>query len=144
MIHPQIIPAIPRYTGILELAQWSPTMRILVSLTFMVLMITAPNASEAQRRYNVYKTDSFGNKGLFSKPEAIIEENSLTGDWEVYEPTMFGSPDTLRGPTYIIEKDSLSGLSDHVHDHHHLGDESLRDHHHHHDDGHDCDEEREE
>ena len=119
-------------------------MRILAPLTLVAAMMTSPCASEAQRRYNVYRTDRFGNKGLFSTPEAIIEENSLTGDWEVYEATPFGFPDTLRGPTYIIESDSLSGLRHHDHEHDHPDDESFRRHYHDQDDGEDCDKDEEE
>jgi ABC-type nickel/cobalt efflux system permease component RcnA len=118
-------------------------MRILLYLTLMTLMINAPIASEAQRRYNVYKTDRFGNKSVFAKPEAIIEENSLTGDWEVYEPSSSGFPDISRGPSYIIERDSLSGAldNDHDDDHHHHDDDSFRHQHHHHNDDEGCDEE---
>ena len=122
-------------------------MRIVGSLSLMALMITVPSASEAQRRYNVYKTDGFGNKGVFSKPEAIIEENSLTGDWEVYERSPSGFPDITRGPSYIIERDPLSSArdNDHEDDHHHhyhQEDDTFRRHHHH--DGEECDEEAEE
>jgi hypothetical protein len=76
---------------------------------------------------------------VFSQPEAIIEENSLTGDLEVYEATPFGFPDTLRGPTYVIERDSLSGLGRHEHEHDHPEDESLRRHSFDHNDGEECD-----
>lgn len=119
-------------------------MRILVYFTLIALIITAPRASEAQRRYNVYKTDRFGNKGVFSKPEAIIEENSLTGDWEVYEPSPLGFPNISRGPSYIIERDPLSSALDHDHDddrHHNQDDDTFRRHHHHHHDDEGCNEE---
>jgi hypothetical protein len=114
-------------------------MRTTMILALSTLIITAPSVGEAQRRYKVYKTDRFGNKGILSEPEAIIEQDSLSGDWEVYEATPFGFPDTLRGPIYIIENDSLRSLSHRHHD----DDFNDEEHHHHHhpNDDTDCDRE---
>jgi hypothetical protein len=105
-------------------------MRVPILLTLII--IAAPDVSEAQRRYKVYKTDSFGNKGILSEPEAFIEQNPLSGDWEVYRSTPLGFPDTLHGPTYIIENDSLFSLSRRHRDPD-FKEEQEHHHHHHHD-----------
>jgi hypothetical protein len=107
-------------------------MRVPMLLTLLTIIIAAPEGSEAQRRYRVYKTDSFGNKGILSEPEAFIEQNPLSGDWEVYRSTPLGFPDTLHGPTYIIENDSLFSLSRRHRDPD-FKEEQEHHHHHHHD-----------
>lgn len=114
-------------------------MRVPMLLTLLTIIIAAPEGSEAQRRYRVYKTDSFGNKGILSEPEAFIEQNPLSGDWEVYRSTPLGFPDTLHGATYIIENDSLRSLSHRHHDDDF--NEEERHHHHHPNDDTDCDRE---
>jgi hypothetical protein len=50
---------------------------IIPVLTFVVAF---PYTSDAQRRYTVYKTDQFGHRSALSEPEAIIEEDELSGD----------------------------------------------------------------
>jgi len=107
-------------------------MRVPMLLTLLTIIIAAPEGSEAQRRYRVYKTDSFGNKGILSEPEAFIEQNPLSGDWEVYRSTPLGFPDTLHGPTYIIENDPLFSLSRRHRDPD-FKEEEEHHHHHHHD-----------
>lgn len=83
-------------------------MRAQVFISTVALVFSSPLLTEAQRRYSVYKTDSFGNKSALAQPEAIIEEDALSGDLMVYQPGLFGLPDRMRGPTYIIESDSLT------------------------------------
>lgn len=116
-------------------------MRVSVPLFALILTIVTPISTEAQRRYTVYKTNEFGHKSALSQPEAIIEEDPLSGDLKVYEPGVLGLPDKVKGPTYILENDSLLPFSPNLPSLEqlpHLGDtlHSHRDHdhHHHHDD----------
>ena len=112
-------------------------MRTIVIALILPFMFVPRSEAEAQRRYKVYKADEFGNRSVFSKPEAIIEQDPLSGNWEVYDSTPLGFPDTVRGPSYIIENDSLFSIrdNDRSFDGH---DDENRYRHHHHDEEH-CD-----
>jgi hypothetical protein len=55
------------------------------------------------RKYEVYKTDRYGNKQNILRPDAIIEVDDLTGRAEVYETDRYGFPDITQRPSYVIE-----------------------------------------
>jgi hypothetical protein len=114
-------------------------MRAPAPLFVFILTTVTAIPTEAQRRYTVYKTNEFGHKSALSQPEAIIEEDPLSGDLKVYEPGTFGLPDKVKGPTYIIENDSivplnpslerLPDLGDTLHSHRDHDDDCRHDHH---------------